>query len=173
KAIIMKLPQRKLISAAIALAFAAGSAHAVLERMGPVNNAPTVGGFPAWFQDKTGITVEFCDLKSQAELDGGWCVLIPPGLSFPETFPTNFFDEHFYYISDNGLNDPNVGGGFRARLVMAIESAFANGAPAAGDQIVFGRHRIFLPTLPFDGDYRVITPYTDITYFDQAAGDRI
>src|SRR4029078_2423550 len=123
----MKTPQRKLISAAIALAFAAGSAHAALERMRPVSRAPSVGGYPSWFQDKTGITIEFCDLKNQAELNGGWCVLIPPGLSYPETFPGTFFDEHFYYAADNGLNDATPPGGFRARLVVALEAAFATG----------------------------------------------
>ncbi|HXE48727.1 MAG TPA: hypothetical protein VN663_10170, partial [Ramlibacter sp.] len=158
----MKTPQRSLISVAIALAFAAGSAHAALERMGPINKDPKVGGYPAWFQDKTGISVEFCSLLSQAELDGGWCVLIPPGLSFPENFPTSYFDEHFYYIADNGMADP--AGIPKARLVLAVEAAFANGAPVDGDQMTFGRHRVFIPTLPWDGDYRVITPYSDITY---------
>ena len=47
---------------ALALAFAASSfsAHAVLERAGPVNIAPSVGGFPAWYQDTTGLALEFC-----------------------------------------------------------------------------------------------------------------
>ena len=139
--------------------------------MGPINKDPKVGGYPAWFQDKTGISVEFCSLLSQAELDGGWCVLIPPGLSFPENFPTSYFDEHFYYIADNGMADP--AGIPKARLVLAVEAAFANGAPVDGDQMTFGRHRVFIPTLPWDGDYRVITPYSDITYTNQAAGERI
>lgn len=67
----MKTPQRRILSVAIALALAAGSAHAALERMGPVSSAPTIGGYPSWFQDKTGVTIEFCDMKNQAELDGG------------------------------------------------------------------------------------------------------
>jgi hypothetical protein len=169
----MKTPQRKILSVAIALTLAAGSVSAALERMGPVSKAPSIGGYPSWFQDTTGITMEFCDLKNQAELDGGWCVLIPPGLAFPEVFPGSFFGEHFYYAADNGLSDPAVGGGFRARLVIAVEAAFANGAVIEGDQMTFGRHRIFLPRLPFDGDYRVITPLSDISYLDQKAGGRI
>ena len=164
--------KRSVIAAAAALAIvAAAPAHAVLTRMGPIDKSPSVGGFPAWFQDGTGITMEFCDLKTQAELDGGWCVLIPPGPVVPEVFPNNYFDEHFYYIADNGLLDPNTG--FRARLVIAIESAFANGAVIDGDQMTFGRVRVFIPNLPVDGDYRVITPYSDTSYFAQKAGDRI
>jgi hypothetical protein len=58
-------------------------AHAALERMGPINNDSTVGGFPAWFQDKTGLALEFCNLLNQSELDGGWCTLIPPGPGSP------------------------------------------------------------------------------------------
>ncbi|GAB3764739.1 IPT/TIG domain-containing protein [Ramlibacter monticola] len=165
-------PKRNVLAAAAALAIAAATpAHAVLTRMGPIDTAPSVGGYPAWFQDGTGITMEFCDIKSQAELDGGWCVLIPPGPVFPEVFPNNYFDEHFYYIADNGMLDPNTG--FRARLTVALEAAFANGAPADGDQMTFGRIRVFIPKLPVDGDYRVVTPYSDTTYINQKAGDRI
>lgn len=168
----MRFPQRTWISAAILAAFAAGPAGAALERMGPVNKAPTVGGFPAWVQDRTGITLEFCDLKTQAEQDGGWC-LIGPGLPLPENFPSQFADEHFYYGADNVIKDANVPGGFDARLVLAMESAFVNGPPVDGDQVVFGRSRIVLPRLPFDGDYRVITPFSDVTYYDRKAGDKI
>ena len=169
----MKAQQRNILSVAIALALATGSTHAALERMGAISNAPTIGGFPSWFQDKTGVTIEFCDPLNQAELDRGWCVLIPPGPTFPENFPGSYFNEHFYYRADNGLKDPAVSGGFRARLVIAVEASFGNGAVVDGDQMAFGRHRIFLPTLPFDGDYRVVTPFSDVSYLDQKAGDRI
>jgi hypothetical protein len=164
-------PKLSLISAAVVLALAAAPAHAVLERMGPVDKSPTVGGYPSWFQDKTGITIEFCDMKTQSELDGGWCVLVPPGPVAPESFPNAYFDEHFYYRADNGLLD--LGNNFRARLVIALEAAFANGPVVDGEQMTFGRVRVSMPRLPFDGDYRVITPYSDITYYDQKAGDRI
>ena len=165
-------PKLNAISAAVVIALAAAStAHAALERVGPLNNAPTVGGFPAWFQDKTGVAMEFCDIKSQAELDGGWCLLLPGDVNAPEAFPANFFDEHFYWAADNTLVDDARGA--RARLVLALESAFANGAPAAGDQMVFGRLRIAFPNVPFAGNYRVITPYSDVTYPNLAAGDKI
>jgi len=163
--------RRNLIAAAALLSILTAPAYAVLERAGPANNAPTVGGFASWYQDKTGITLEFCDPKTQSELDGGWCVLLPGDAIIPEAFPDNFFDEHFYYSADNVMLDP--GNGFRARLVLALEAAFGLGPASEGDQIVFARHRIDIRPLPFDGDYRVITPYQDVTYFNQAAGDRI
>ena len=163
--------KRNLIAAAVLFSLATAPAWAVLERMGPVNKAPTVGGFPAWFQDRTGVALEFCDPSTQAELDGGWCLLLPGDAQIPESFPTNFFDEHFYYAAGNTLLDP--GTGFRGVLVVALETAFANGAVVDGDQIAFGRLRVDLRPLPFEGDYRVITPFSDTTYLNQSAGARI
>lgn len=167
----MKTPQRTMIAAAAVLALAAAPAHAVLERMGPVSKAPSIGGFPTWFQDKTGVALEFCDFKSQAELAGGWCTLIGAGLVFPETFPDPFFIEHFYFDATNVLND--AGNGLRARLVLAIEASFANGTVVDGQQMTFGRERLFIPSLPFNGNYRVITPYSETTYPNQKVGDRL
>jgi hypothetical protein len=166
--------KRNVISAAVVLALAAASAtpaYAVLERMGPIDKSPTVGGFPAWYQDKTGVALEFCDPKTQSELDGGWCLLLPGDVTIPEAFPTNFFDEHFYYAVDNVIADAATG--FTAKLVIALESAFANGPAVEGDQMVFQRQRVFIPNLPWAGDYRVVTPYSDVSYFDQVAGERI
>ena len=163
---------------AIALALAttsgllAPSANAALERMGPINNAPSVGGFPAWYQDKTGLALEFCDPTSLAELTGGWCTLVPPGPTFPETFPNPFFIEHFYHDATSLINDPNTG--TRARLVMAIEASFANGAQVVnGQQMTFGRIRVFITHVPFAGTYTVYHPYGKWTFDGVAAGDRI
>ena len=145
-------------------------AHAVLERMGPINNAPTVGGFPAWFQDKTGLAIEFCDMKTQAELTGGWCTLIPPGPIFPESFPDNFFIEHFYNDDVSTISD----GTTKAKLVIAVEASFANGFNVIpGEQMTFGRVRLFMTHVPFSGTYTVYHPYGKWIFPDVAAGDRI
>ncbi|GAB3775038.1 hypothetical protein GCM10028796_50430 [Ramlibacter monticola] len=167
-------PKRNMISAAVVLAMAAASAttaYAGLERLGPIDRSPQVGGFPAWFQDKSGITMEFCAPSTQGEVDGGWCLLLPGDVTIPEQFPSNYFDEHFYFATDNVLLD--AGTGLKATLVLALESAFVNGAPVDGDQMVFTRLRVNIPRLPFDGDYRVITPFSDVSYYDQVAGGRI
>src|SRR5207344_269425 len=107
---------RTAMAAAVSLALLS-PAHAALTRMGPINNSPTVGGFPAWFQDSTGIALEFCDPQSQAELNGGRCVLLPGDAIIPEQFPTNFFDEHFYWRADSAVDD----GVTRSRLVLGLE----------------------------------------------------
>jgi hypothetical protein len=58
----------RAVALAVALATSSFSAQAVLERVGPVNPAPTVGGYPSWYQDTTGVTLEFCDPLNVSEL---------------------------------------------------------------------------------------------------------
>ena len=158
---------RTALAAAVSLALLS-PAQAALTRMGPINNSPTVGGFPAWFQDSTGIAMEFCD-PNAAELEGGWCLLLPGDAVVPESFPTNFFDEHFYWDAVALVDD----GVTRSKLVMALEAAFANGPAKVGDGITFGRMRVQITNLPFDGQYTVYTPFTTWIFPSVAAGDRI
>ena len=66
---------RAVLAAAFALAVAP-AAFAQLNRVGPVGPL----GYPTWYQDKTGLTLEFCDNQTQPELAGGWCVLLPGDL---------------------------------------------------------------------------------------------
>jgi len=40
-------------------------AHAALQRVGPVSNAPSIGGYQTYYQDKTGLALEFCDPLNQ------------------------------------------------------------------------------------------------------------
>ncbi len=172
----------KVSTAAVALALASGSfcAHAVLERVGPVTNDKAVGFFPSWYQDKTGITLDFCS-PSPEEMPGGFCLLLPGDANAPEAFDTNpgqmnFFDEHFYFAATAGMDttaiDPVTGKAVRALLVLAEEAAFATGAPAAGQQITFSRIRVRLGAAPVAGTYRFIHPYGEEVIV-AAAGERI
>ncbi|MBI4290419.1 MAG: cadherin-like domain-containing protein [Betaproteobacteria bacterium] len=159
---------------AVALAFALGatsfSANAVLERVGPTNTAPSVGGFPSWYQDTTGLTLEFCDPKNQAEVDGGWCLLIAGDVSqVPEVFPNAYADEHFWFAADAIAPTAN---GAKALLVLGVEAAFATDRVIPGDQITFARIRVVLNPVPVSGTYRFIHPYGEET-IDGVAGDRI
>src|SRR5690348_6473020 len=162
--------RRYLATAAFILAAlmaAAPMAFAQLERMGPIS---TSNGYPTWFQDKTGLAVEFCSPLNTSELAGGWCLLLPGDTTAPEVFPSPFFDEHFYWDADAAFNFAN---GDKARLKLAIEGAFVNGAVVPGDQMTFGRLRIQIPTLPVSGDYVVETPYGTYNFAGQVAGDKI
>src|SRR3954470_19098685 len=151
----------------IVLIAAPSLALAQLERMGPVSPA---NGYPTWFQDKSGLAIEFCSPTNASELAGGWCLLLPGDTSAPEIFPSPFFDEHFYWDADAAF-DFSTGG--KARLKLAIEGAFVNGAVVQGDQMTFGRLRIQIPALPVSGDYVVETPYGTYNFASQVAGGKI
>jgi hypothetical protein len=146
-------------------------AYAVLERVGPVDPDPRVGSFPSWYQDTTGLALEFCDPLNQAEVDGGWCLLLPGDVTIPEVFPTNFFDEHFYFAA--GANMAAASNGSTIILVLAVESAFSAGPAIPGDQITFSRIRVRLTEAPVSGTYRFIHPYGEEVFDNVAAGDRI
>jgi hypothetical protein len=158
-----RLVLRRLASLTLlALSLLASPARAALERHGPIVAAH---GYPAWYQDKTGLTLEFC-IPNAAELAGGHCLLLPGDTTVPEAFPAPFADEHFYWAG-GAVGDWTAPGflGARAELVLGLEAAFAIGPVVAGDQVTFGRLRLRLDgdkntgLLPFDGDYTFYTPY--------------
>jgi hypothetical protein len=156
----------------LALLFAVGlpAAHAQTDLSGFARSGPVgFGGYPTWYQDKTGLAMEFCSPLNASELDGGWCLLLPPGVFAPEVFPSQFFDEHFYWA---GSADASAGGS-KVLLVTALEGAFAVGPVIQGDQIVFGRLRIVINPLPRSGTYRVTTPFGIYTFENQAAGAKL
>ncbi|MFL5415802.1 MAG: hypothetical protein ACJ78Y_07380, partial [Myxococcales bacterium] len=154
--------------AALITAAVATPAHAVLERVGPVNNSPQGGGFPAWYQDTSGLGLEFCGPANQAELDGGWCLILPGDTVFPEAFPTTFFDEHFFFAADAALT-PLSGG--KALVRVAVEAAFSADV-APGGQITFARIRVKLTDIPVTGTYRFIHPYGEESIDAEAGSPR-
>jgi Bacterial Ig domain len=166
----MRLLTGRFLAALLILAGVGSSARAELARVGPVNAAPSVGSFPAWYQDKTGLTLEFCDPKNQAEVDAGLCLLLPGDVTVPEVFPTNFFDEHFYFAAGSTMT---TAAAETAILTLAVESAFAVGAPVPGDQVTFGRIRVKLTAAPLGGTYRVIHPFGEEIFTGVVAGERI
>ncbi|MFL5431751.1 MAG: cadherin-like domain-containing protein [Myxococcales bacterium] len=158
-------------SAALLMLGITSPAHAALERVGPANTASSVGGYPAWYQDSTGLSLEFCDPTNASEVAGGWCLLLPGDVpTVPEVFPGTFFDEHFYFAGGSSLT-PATGG--KALLNVALEGAFAGaGNPAAGQQITFARIRVNLIPVPTTGTYRFIHPYGE-EHIAATAGSRI
>jgi len=122
------------------------------------NPSPLGAGFPAWYRDKNGLTLEPCLAQTPAPaLDGAgafWCF---PWVSDPNFFAGNWGGEAFY--QSLGLvipptEDPRIaGGGFDAALEMAYSAA----DPVIGDEMVFSRIRVRLP-VP-DGTYRITHPF--------------
>ncbi|MFL5399252.1 MAG: cadherin-like domain-containing protein [Myxococcales bacterium] len=146
-------------------------ARAVLERVGPTDPTLSGGGFPAWYQDTSGLALEFCSPSNVSEVAGGWCLLLPADVPvIPESFPGNFFDEHFYFAGDATLSP--VSGG-KALLRVSEEAAFAGaGVPFAGQQITFSRIRVKLTGIPVTGIYRFIHPYGEESIFATAGSPR-
>lgn len=164
-----KLKHTGIAAGLLALALASGPSQAVLERVGPPDNSPAIGGFPAWYQDTTGLALEFCSPMNLAEVEGGWCLLLPGDVpSVPEVFPASYFDEHFWFAAGAGMT-PASGG--RALLTLAVEAAFSADV-APGGQIAFSRVRLVLNPVPVTGAYRFIHPYGEKSIQAQA-GDKI
>jgi Bacterial Ig domain len=163
------------LSVALALAGIGFSAQAALERVGPVpplSTNPEVGGFPAWYQDRTGVALEFC-APVAAEVADAWCLIGPPefvGRTAPEAFPGNFFDEHFYYAASATLNTglPGAVDSSRVQLILAQEAAFTSGSAAPDQQVVFSRLRLRFNAVPVTGNYRFLHPYGEQTIFAEA-----
>src|SRR3954462_8537066 len=58
---LKSLFHKSVLPALAALITAAGATppHAARERVGPTDNGPRGGGFPAWYQDTSGLGLEF------------------------------------------------------------------------------------------------------------------
>lgn len=150
--------------------------HAALERTGPVDPA---NGFPAWYQDKTGLALEFLGPINASELAGGWTVLLPANTVAPEIFPSKFFPEHFYWAgTSDTVSYPmpaNLGGGTQqAKLILGVQAGFLGiNLVVPGTQLTFARIRIQIDKIPYSGDYKVFTPYGDFTFPNEIAGNRL
>src|SRR5689334_22434031 len=129
-------------------------ATAQLARVGPVDPATT---FPAWYQDSTGLALDVC-LPNEIEMSNLSCLIGADAFADPNApivFPGNFTDEFFYYNLGGALT---LQGTHKARLVVALEGAFANGPVIAGDQMVFARSRLEIDA-PVEGHYIVDHPF--------------
>ena len=125
-------------------------------------------GFPNWYKDSKGTRIEPCLDNSNA-----LCNILPdtmPNPDQPVSFPDNFPDEFFYAVADN-TQAPSGAAGPKLVTRLALEGAFANGAPAAGDQMVFARVRFFYSNLTPGATYKITHPYgVDILQADPADG---
>ncbi|WP_110992620.1 hypothetical protein [Pseudomonas sichuanensis] len=145
---------------------------------GPYPPAPA-SGFPAWYQDSHGRTLDLCLSKAVSSRVAGapgapayMCTLLPtPGVfddTQPIVFPTNFPDEAFWFTADAAIVD--AARGITLSFGTAIEAAFAAEEPIAGDQVSFARVRIRVD-VPVAGTYTVTHPY-GVEVFDVPAGGR-
>jgi hypothetical protein len=145
---------------AVAGALAASAAQAGVGVPGP---ADPDHGFPTWYDDLNGARLALC-------LDGPpLCLAGVPNAAEPASVPGNFEDEAFWWTAEAAIDQ----GGVSALLVLAQEAAFANGAPAAGDQMSFGRVRVRVSGLVAGGSYTVTHPYGSKTFVAEAGQQSI
>ena len=150
-----------------ALAVFSITAQAELNLTGPISAA--TGNFPIYYQDTNGLGLDLCLPAPGPERASGMCILADlPSPNSAISFPSNFPDESFWWMGDSSLTLTDGG---NAILVMAMEAAFANELPAAGDQVVFARIRIRF-VAPTTGHYKVTHPY-GIEEFEAVAGERV
>jgi len=176
------MKQLMRVTAILSMVALAGAAQADLNRVGPANvPSPPGHGFPAWYQDLNGLTLDFClpDAVDPGQAQQSACLLLgtlaAPLPNPPFVFPTNYPEEIFYYRAVSvplDLSDPAVGGVVKGVLVLALEGAFATGGAAAGQQITFTRIRI-TAGLPHPGTWTVTHPFGIETFVvDRATGAR-
>ena len=136
-----------------------------LVAVGPISSAT---GFPTWYKDSNGTRLELC-LDALSPL----CAFLPgdvPDPNSPLTMPDNFPEEAFWMLGSSNMATDAADG--KAILVLALEAAFSIGAPAPGDQVSFGRVRIWVDNLVPSAQYRVTHPYGVDTFTADPVFDR-
>ncbi|MBI5067568.1 MAG: Ig-like domain-containing protein [Deltaproteobacteria bacterium] len=153
-------------------------ALAALKDRGPVDPAT---GFPVWYRDSgipataTGAAVppqalELCLAQTPSPNPGaGGAPMCFPWAPDPAGFPGNLGDEQFWAVADAIA----VGGFGSARLVTALEAAYATGTPVRGQEISFARIRLVVDVNPgFEGTYVITHPYGVEIFPGVGAGNR-
>jgi hypothetical protein len=134
--------------------------------MGPIN---PVNGFPHWWQDGNGLALEMC-LD-----DNGLCIFDPVEAGNTLSEQIGFGAEGFWFLAGTSIGiaaDPvTLPTGGSALLDMAMEAAWLNETPVAGEQFPFNRLRIRIDT-PCAGTYTVEHPYGTEVFAGVPAGVR-
>jgi len=152
-----------LTAVALTTALVAAPAHATLQDFGPIS-ART--GFPTWYRDLNGTPLQSCLSTSDSPNAPGFPMCFPL-VPNPAGFAGNLGDEFFYSDTVMAVNGP----GFSIKYLAALESAYANGTPIKGDEMVFARIRIVI-TATVPGTYKVTHPYGVEVFPDVQAGPR-
>lgn len=181
-----------MLSAGLLIAVAASTGYAQLSfdvvdttplgRFGP---ADPVHGYPMWLEDANGTVLELCldtnDVTPPPipDPETGFpfppcpaCVdplLDLPDPTLPQSFPDNFPDEHFYWLGESIMIEPD---NTRAIVTMALEGAFDGlGTVVDGEQIVFVRYRVRIDNATPGETIKITYPFgvtTTVAENDQA-----
>ncbi|MBI5507896.1 MAG: Ig-like domain-containing protein [Deltaproteobacteria bacterium] len=147
---------RAFFTAILLLAWPAAS-NAALSAVSPTLD-PT-GNYPLWYQDSGGLKLELCNFADP------FC-LGPP----VPVVPFGVDAETFYWTAD--VRDLALADGGVVNAVFAMEATFTTGAPTAGEQMTFGRTRLFINAQTV-GHYEIVHPFgtfeADVTVIDPGA----
>lgn len=159
---------KKAILLTVALALFGAAATTALGALADLGIPIDPHGFPAYYEDSTGLRLEPClpPPAGNATLGGGsFCIHDPLD---PNT-PLVVTGEIFWWLADARMNMP---GGGSADLVLAVEGTFGGTEEAIdGQQISFGRVRIRIDT-PVAGTYTITHPYGVQVFENVPAGTK-
>ena len=144
----------------LCITLAASTAQAQITRVGPVNPA---NGFPRWYQDSNGMTLELCLDPLVA------CNVRLPNPGAPLAFPGNFPESTSYW---QARAEMRTNGGGVAELVLGLEAAFLNTTAVDGEQMVFGRIRFRIDNLDRGATYTATTPFGTFVFENVGGGNR-
>ncbi len=116
-----------------------------------VNGAVTTE-FPNWYQDTNNLKLDLCVFTA-----GSLCLDPAPDVV---DATLGVAPEGFYWIGTSTIPFPD---GSLSLLVLGLEQAFFNPAPAAGEGITFGRLRIRIDA-PVAGQYTITHPFGTVIY---------
>jgi len=162
----MKNLKRTLL--AVAISTISLNASATMLAVGPPNlPSPPGNGFPAWYEDDTGLFLDQCiaDANDPGGLQLAACLLnLSPEIP-PYVFPSNYPVETFYFRATSKLALGNK----KMSYVSGVEGSFGTGVVLPGQQVTFTRIRI-MTGVPEDGTYTVTHPYGKEVFNDVVAG---
>jgi len=163
----MRLSKSLLGAASIAALVPTGLASAQgLAAVGPTS---ADNGFPEWYSDNNTLQLDLCLTDPVLCLLDGAVSLSNPGAPFPDNYGGTFPPEAFWNLCEASMPTNNGG---QALLVIALEAAFVNEVPAAGDQVAFARVRIRVDNLIAGSNYTVTTPVGIFNFVAANAGVR-
>ena len=160
--------RRALLAAGFSLTISS-AAWAALSDVDPGPYTFATGGFPLWYKDSDGLSLELCRSRAVSTLVAGapgapayMCTLLPePGIfddTLPLVFPDNWPPEMFWFLAETSIPAVGNSGYELDAYVAGVEAAFAAENPVDGDQQSFARIRIRV-SVPRAGTYTITHPY--------------
>lgn len=153
-----------MVALTLVLGFAQAG-HATLALNGPVDPA---NGYPQFYTDFGGLSLMPCiEVAPTPCLPVGAAEGVDP--LQPIVFPNNFPVEFFYWIASPDFTAVDTNGNVTV-IEFALEGAFGNEIPEAGQQAVFARKRVRLANLTPGTTVTVTHPFGEDNFVVDAVG---